>query len=230
MDIWRGFRPAGRVPFWITRKEPSSDWGYVSGERLAKRGRSQSPHPQTPIYGSVSLRVYVCFRRAKSRSVSILLSAHWGLLLLKFVRPSALMYTAWFVPTCLVRQWSGTRQLPSRHSYTALGGVISTVFLLNFCFVGPSGPWQEGRKVLFSEPPDASVFLPGGRPPVKRGSGGNDCEHRRRQGAHRKRPPAILKVNCPKGAREGGLGHWLLSDRPESNTVSSPPRRAEASQ
>ena len=59
------------------------------------------------------------------------------------------------------------------------------------------------------------------------GSGGNDCEHRRRQGAHRKRPPAILKVNCPKGAREGGLGHWLLSDRPESNTVSSPPRRAE---
>ena len=23
------------------------------------------------------------------------------------------------------------------------------------------------------------------------------------------RPPAILKVNCPEGAREGGLGHWL---------------------
>ena len=22
------------------------------------------------------------------------------------------------------------------------------------------------------------------------------------------RPPAILKVNCPEGAREGGLGHW----------------------
>ena len=66
--------------------------------------------------------------------------------------------------------------------------------------------------------------------PVKRGSGGNDCEHRRRQGAHRKWPPAILKVNCPKGAREGGLGHWLLSDRSESNTVSSPPRRAEFSQ
>ena len=66
--------------------------------------------------------------------------------------------------------------------------------------------------------------------PRKWGSGGNDCEHRRRQGAHRKRPPAILKVNCPKGAREGGLGHWLLSDRPESNTVSSPPRRAEPSQ
>ena len=39
------------------------------------------------------------------------------------------------------------------------------------------------------------------------GSGGNDCEHRRRQGAHRKRPPAIL---------------WLLSDRSESNIRLSP--------
>ena len=27
------------------------------------------------------------------------------------------------------------------------------------------------------------------------------------------RPPAILKVNCPEGAREGGLGHWFLSHR-----------------
>ena len=30
-------------------------------------------------------------------------------------------------------------------------------------------------------------------------------------------PLAHLKVNCPKGAREGGLGHWLLSVRAESN-------------
>ena len=50
--------------------------------------------------------------------------------------------------------------------------------------------------------------------PVKRGSGGNDCEHRRRQGAHRKRPPAHL---------------WLLSVLAESNTVAPPPRRAEFS-
>ena len=28
-------------------------------------------------------------------------------------------------------------------------------------------------------------------------------------------PQAILKVNCPNGAREGGLGHWCLSDRSE---------------
>ena len=38
-------------------------------------------------------------------------------------------------------------------------------------------------------------------------------------------PPAILKVNCPNGAREGGLGHRFLSDRSERN----PPHRAEAS-
>ena len=38
------------------------------------------------------------------------------------------------------------------------------------------------------------------------------------------RPPAILKVNCPEGAREGGLGHWFLSHRWERN---SPPAGGE---
>ena len=74
------------------------------------------------------------------------------------------------------------------------------------------------------------LILPAGRLLLRKqegvlrnwGSGGNDCEHRRRQGAHRKRPTAILKVNCPRGAREGGLGHWLLSDRSESNIRLSP--------
>ena len=40
-----------------------------------------------------------------------------------------------------------------------------------------------------------------------------------------RRPPAILKVNCPEGAREGGLGHWFLSHRWERNS----PRRAKPS-
>ena len=59
------------------------------------------------------------------------------------------------------------------------------------------------------------LILPAGRLLLRKqegvprnwGSGGNDCEHRRRQGAHRKRPPAIL---------------WLLSDRSESNIRLSP--------
>ena len=38
------------------------------------------------------------------------------------------------------------------------------------------------------------------------------------------RPPVILKVNCPEGAREGGLGHWFLSHRWERN---SPPAGGE---
>ena len=38
------------------------------------------------------------------------------------------------------------------------------------------------------------------------------------------RPPAILKVNCPEGAREGGLGLWFLSHRWERN---SPPAGGE---
>ena len=42
------------------------------------------------------------------------------------------------------------------------------------------------------------------------------------------RPPAILKVNCPEGAREGGLGHWFLSHRWERN--SPPALRPQARQ
>ena len=36
----------------------------------------------------------------------------------------------------------------SRHGYDRAGGVISTLYLLNSCFAGPSGPRQEERKVL----------------------------------------------------------------------------------
>src|SRR5699024_10830946 len=52
-----------------------------------------------------------------------------------------------------------------------------------------------------------------------RGGRGGDYEHKVLIWS---RPPAILKVNCPKGAREGGLGHWFLSHRWERN---SPPGR-----
>ena len=47
------------------------------------------------------------------------------------------------------------------------------------------------------------------------------------------RPPAILKVNCPEGAREGGLGHWFLSHRWERNSPpaggETPPRKEPSS-
>ena len=36
----------------FAQKGTKNALGYVSGERLAERGRSQSPHPQTPITGA----------------------------------------------------------------------------------------------------------------------------------------------------------------------------------
>ena len=74
--------------------------------------------------------------------------------------------------------------------------------------LGPSGPSGERKQVN---------ILPAGNYEQTEvahlrnwGSGGNDCEHRRRQGAHRKRPPVTL---------------WFLSGDTERN----PPRRAEPS-
>ena len=61
--------------------------------------------------------------------------------------------------------------------------------------------------------------------PVKEDRGKGDYERPLRAGAYRSRPPAAFKVNCPKGARECGLGHCLLCRRGQSR----PPRRAELS-
>ena len=61
-----------------------------------------------------------------------------------------------------------------------------------------------------------------GRWPKARGDREGECGHKV---SILSRPPAILKVNCPEGAREGGLGHWVLSHRWESTS----PRRAKPS-
>ena len=58
-------------------------WGCVSGERLAERALIVASPPD-PHYGSESLRIFHIFRRAKSRFVSLLFSAHRGLLPSKF--------------------------------------------------------------------------------------------------------------------------------------------------
>ena len=57
-----------------------------------------------PFYGSGPLRSGSYFRRAKSRSVPLLLSAHWGLLPSKFVGIAPLNDTAWCLPSCWVRR------------------------------------------------------------------------------------------------------------------------------
>ena len=63
--------------------------------------------PRSPCCGSGYLWVFGKFRRTKSRSVPVLFSAHRGLLPFKFGCSCVLMHTAWYIPTCLVRRWSG---------------------------------------------------------------------------------------------------------------------------
>ena len=69
------------------------------------------------------------------------------------------------------------------------------------------------RQVRFPPAPDFTAE-PGLVHSRKWGSGGKEIENagrfpreKRERFPHR-RPLAILKVNCPEGAREGGLGHW----------------------
>ena len=139
-----------------------------SEERHAERA-FQVATPGPHFYGSGPLRAFGKPRRAKSRFVSVLFSAHWGLLPSKFVGCFILSHAAWCLPTCSVRRWSGgsacpiADQLPRffrirRRPYNADNFKLHTG-------QGPVSPRQEGRKVLFSEPPDVSARSSGGRPP-----------------------------------------------------------------
>ena len=102
--------------------------GDGSDERLRGAGAHSHLSPKPPIYGSVSLWVYVCSRRAKSRSVSVLLSAHWGLLPSKFNYSSSNVHRlgpAYLLGAVVVGR-------TSCHGFARVGGVISTAYLSNF--------------------------------------------------------------------------------------------------
>ena len=140
--------------------------GDGSDERLRAAGAHSHLSPKPPIYGSVSLWVYVCSRRAKSRSVSVLLLAHWGLLPSKFEGIATLTYAASCVPTCLVRRWlvrsPATAQLPQLFCTRRCH---FNGFLSKFKYVGPSGPRQVVSQILSSGRRKVSIKSPGGRPP-----------------------------------------------------------------
>ena len=101
-----------------------------------------------------------------------------------------LSYTAWCLPTCLVRRWSykGAQQLPSCHGYARAGGEISTQNAANFGLGRPQ--WAEARRT------QGLVFGAAGRKclysrrasPVNGGPGKGDYERPLRVGAHRSRP------------------------------------------
>ena len=93
------------VPFACPKRNQKGTRECGSEERLRAAG-VPSRHPWTPSYGGESLWCASCFRRAKSRPVSVLLSAHRGLLPSKIKDFWLLTWTAWCLPTCLVRRWS----------------------------------------------------------------------------------------------------------------------------
>ena len=80
--------------------------GCGSDERLRGAGVQSRLTPWTPIYESGPLWVAESFRRAKSRSVSVLFSGHTALLPSKFVG-----ICFYFAPpgACLPVEWGGCR-------------------------------------------------------------------------------------------------------------------------
>ena len=191
------FAPGGKVG-----KTPP---GIASGEHLPTVVLTVSLSPD-PFYGSGPLRSGSYFRRAKSRPVPVLLSAHWGLLPSKFT--SGCFYCA--PPPASLPVWcsSGrTDQLPRfcqsrRYPYNA--------DILNFHLVGACVPGARRKfRPGFARRMKVPISWEG--IPRNGGLGDDAYEHRRKPGVHRRRPPAIL--SC-------------LSDRSERHNA-SPPRRAE---
>ncbi len=157
----------GRCPFLSDQKGTKESPGDGSDERLRGAGAHSRLSPGPPVYGSGSLWLVLNFRRAKSRFVSVLLSAHRGLLPSKFKGIATLTHAAWCVPTCWVRRWSGGYfpQLPSCQGFARAGGVISTQDAANSSLGRPQ--WAGARRTKQSClcPPDSISNLSGGRPP-----------------------------------------------------------------
>ena len=147
--------------------------GDGSDERLRAAGAHSHLSPEPPIYGSVSLWVYVCSRRAKSRSVSVLLSAHWALFPSKFEGIATLTYAASCVPTCLVRRWlvrsPATAQLPQlfctrRWHFNGIS--------CKFQICRPQWAEASGITDLVFGPPEGFNQIPRRASPVTGGLGG----------------------------------------------------------
>ena len=125
--------------------------GASFDEHMACASVHRRRPPGPPIYGGVSLWPLCNPRRAKSRPVSVLFSAHRGLLPSKFEGIYILTHTAWCVPTCLVRRWSGGP------AATALPRQAVSVQRRHFQISDPVGACvPEARRTKWSclSPPD----------------------------------------------------------------------------
>ena len=93
---------------------------------------SKSPFPRTPCYGGGSLRPFGNPRRAKSSSVSVLLPGLRPFCHQNLKALSLYVYTAWCLPTCLVRRW--------------LGGTLQTKTVGATKHVIPTVSFRNGRR------------------------------------------------------------------------------------
>ena len=188
----------------------------IAGERLrgapSRSGRSKSPFPRTPVTRAGNFGFFDWFRRAKFEWILRRFPAHWGLLVSKLKSACILTYTAWYLPTRLVRRWSGWRTVRARlrtncHGFARGGGVISAQYPPHFAPVGASVP--GARKTNHSSFARRNFYIICQEGvPRNGGLGVDDCERPLRVGAHRNQPP----------------GHfWFLFGQTKRN----PPRRAE---
>ena len=148
--------------------------GASFDEHMACASVHRRRPPGPPIYGGVSLWPLCNPRRAKSRPVSVLFSAHRGLLPSKFEGIYILTHTAWCVPTCLVRRWSGGP------AATALPRQAVSVQRRHFQISDPVGACvPEARRTKWSclSPPDGFCPTINRASPVAGGPGVRDYEH-----------------------------------------------------
>ena len=124
--VWR-VPPCGAGSFLFAQKGTKNALGAASGEHLACGG-AHSHCPQTPNYGSGSLWVFGKFRRAKSRSVSLLFPG-----LRPFCHQNLQAFTLYRTPpgACLP-VWCGRHRLPSCPGSARLGGVRTAQRFSNF--------------------------------------------------------------------------------------------------
>ena len=143
-SLFGGFRPAGRG----ARNVLSSDGknqrspGDGSDERLRGAGAHSHLSPGPPIYGSGSLWVFGKFRRAKSRSVSLLFPD-----LRPLYHQNLQAFTLYRTPpgACLP-VWCGRHRLPGCHGSARVGGVRTAANTLNFRLVGPKARGKKNAR------------------------------------------------------------------------------------
>ena len=99
------------------------------------------------------------------------------------------------------------------------GGEISTHFSTKFCTLRAQWPGSKKGTPLRFCPPDVKCQVHSKASPVKWGSRGRPPMSTGVSQVLIEGCPLVpFKVNCPEGAREGGLGHWFLFGQAKRNT------------